>query len=438
LRWNRGEFTATKNKKTLAETSLLNGSGPRHFIEFGTYFQYCLLMGKRLSPGRQRRKERRAARRSVKGSSIERAATILLPSIPKVLRREPNEIKESVVLISKENDHLSPKEDQKPSCKQTTENNEEKTPPSDGNSIWMDVASILGGILFAHYAQAFFSTGHMLGGVWCTFGGTIAAFFLICHIFSKARPNRKKGIWSAFGTFSLVAAISFIFWSLLLSRPTAPEPSNAEIANTLKDVEKKLETREADTFQIEVKTALVWLHREQSRFWLAYTNESGVRVRSPIPLLIYIRFVNLTSTPFQIAAYSLDTEVPGGWASTKTIDARMGQLFSIANDFTNAIVVDCKDTAFNSLIENKAILPNKPIEGWIYCDGPFGAAWRLRMKERSGAKFTKVFTIEPQDNYDVEINKASKEGGFVIFKGTKEDISALPWTYYGSNMLGIH
>jgi len=70
-----------------------------------------------------------------------------------------------------------------------------------------EIISIVAGLICAGYAQAFFSTGHIVWGLWFTFAGTVMAGLLIAFVVSHKFPHRFRLIsagsgWSPFGTMS--------------------------------------------------------------------------------------------------------------------------------------------------------------------------------------------------------------------------------------------
>lgn len=176
-------------------------------------------------------------------------------------------------------------------------------------------------------------------------------------------------------------------------------------------------------------------------FWLVWTNKLEEIVRSPIPILMYIRFTNLKSFPCKIDAYSIEIEKSEAWISTKTIDARDGQLFLCANGFQKAALIDSKAISFNSMIENKEIPPNGTVEGWIYfnmgSEPPFGGEnWncRFRMRDESGAEYAQIFKFLNKpltNNFDVYINKTRERRAHFIFHGQISDIGNLRVVTYG-------
>src|ERR1035438_5929174 len=171
------------------------------------------------SPGRKRRKERRAAARAIiftaSESNVSDSSQLTKSS-------------DAISVTCKAENRLCPKPDQEGTTQSTMNDSEDKIELRKSKGVWLDVAGILGGIVFAHYSQAFFSTGHPLAGVWCTFGGTIMAFLIIAHLISKAKPKWKHAARTVCGLLSLVAVVCFVVWSIVLSRPQPPEPSQAD------------------------------------------------------------------------------------------------------------------------------------------------------------------------------------------------------------------
>lgn len=178
-------------------------------------------MSHNTSPGRRRRKARRAAQK-IADSAVNRPECVVTPSSAT-----------SSDLAVKSVEKTSDKPFQKSASESTGKNGKNEITEGDGKSFILVLGEVLGSIVFAALAQMFFSTGRLFLGICCTFAGCGMAGLILVHYLSIWCSQRKKLIWWSYGIILCTLSIPFGFWAFRVTAKIDMKPHLSLKVDTL-------------------------------------------------------------------------------------------------------------------------------------------------------------------------------------------------------------
>ena len=304
-------------------------------------------------PGQLRRLARRAAKR-VNGPQ---------DANPNVVKTEP--VRQVALSLPEMDKHLDCQKYQQSSSEGAACNNEDKVALADSHKVWVDIAGAVGGILFAHYAQAFFSLGHSIAGIWCTFGGTVMAVLIISHLLTHVLPAKK--VWVTSAIILVVVSIVFGAWSYSY-RAIA---DFTVVAETIVEVPIKSRGASAPVF------------------WCVHRVRRGGDLHmetSPVHRLWYVKVTNNKDISTVIEYFTVENKSPDGrWRKVPAIDILddlanpmfyYSKIIALTNpscfipDLPHANKVDFGTNFLQFRLNRKPIGPHESVEGWLPLDLP--------------------------------------------------------------------
>lgn len=85
--------------------------------------------------------------------------------------------------------------------------------------LWPVVRDALGTLVSGIFASIFFSTDHIVYGLWCSFIGLAVAFDIPFQYYAQKRPKHRRQVWISYWFLLLAIAGWFVVWSYHISHP---------------------------------------------------------------------------------------------------------------------------------------------------------------------------------------------------------------------------
>ena len=193
-----------------------------------------------------------------------------------------------------------------------------------------------------------------------------------------------------------------------------------------------------DSIRFNVKAPMV-PEGDGALFWVRYKSFAGDTL-SPMPVAIDASITNTRSVPVTIDDISVEFREDNAgwirfrrWQKLQHVPTLGGRIYFIYDNIKAAALLDLSGNGIDQLLEGKSLMPNIPVQGWLFFEKPNSFSgtegttiqWRFKTHDTAGNEYEAMSAPELIKKTVTTPSDVEPNSPFLKFTGVREDLSTL-------------